>query len=353
MAIDTAKVNERTDRMCGRITGYNTLVGSWTRDVLRPIAHAFEEEKAYYEDEMGQRFVRTATGDKLDVAVAAENGPERTQAKKAAEQVTITGQNGSLITTGMKVKSDTVSYVVMEDKTIVNSSTKVLVECSEAGIIGNCSADSINKFGESYAGLTSVTNEAEFTTGAEKEEDESYRARALEEIRKPAGSWNKYAFENKAKEVEGIDLALCIPPVTAEDKGSIRLIMTDSSFTQLQQAKLDEAKTHILDEILSDITINTETIVERTVDIIIDAERHPDFDIVGAEAEVKENIDGYFDYLVFKTTSLLYHNMSDLLKDFTNSIYKLSDLKIDGDRVNLVLNENQRLKRGTVTFNWI
>jgi uncharacterized phage protein gp47/JayE len=352
MAVDTDEVNSRADTMCGRIEGYSTITGSWTRDVLRSIAYAFEEENDYYDEEVSQRFIYDATGDNLDTAVAAEIGPEREAATAASGQVKITGQNGSSITTGMIVKSDTASYTVTEDATIVNSSTSVTVECTETGTIGNCTADSITEFGATYDGLVAVTNESDFETGAEEEDDETYRARALEEIQEPAGSWNKYEFQNYAKEVDGVDMALCIPPETELEKGSIRLILTDSDYSSLDQTTLDAVETYIEEEIMSDITINTETLVEKTVDIVIEAERHPDFDTTGAETEITTNIEGYFDYLIFKSTTLYYHSMSDLLKDYTESIYKLIDLQIAADRINITMDENEKLTIGTLTINW-
>ena len=205
------RINKKVNDMAEMIS-YNTSTGSFARDIITSVAIEMVKEEDDYSEQLDKRLIDTATGTDLDIS-CADKALDRLQATKSTGQVKITGVNGSLIKKGYIVinSSTATEYEILEEKTIENISTTVKIQCTKAGTVGNCEVGQINKFGEEYTGLSKVENLENITNGTDIETDDNFRKRALDYIRKPRMSWNKYVFEDKAKEVKGVEHSHCIP----------------------------------------------------------------------------------------------------------------------------------------------
>lgn len=340
-------VNEITERMCGDIT-YNTSVGSFARDILRSVAIEMASETEDFDNQLNTRLIDTATGVNLEIC-GNDKGKIIIEATYAVGTVKMTGINGTVIPEGILLINNTnnVIYQTIEEKEITNVSTTVMVIATAAGKIGNCSAGQINTFKEIYQGLTAVTNETEITGAIDKETDDEYRSRLLNYIQNPQISWNKYVFEEEAKVIKEIDKSKCIPI----GGGEVKLIITQKDSV----IATDEVKTkvynYIDNKILSDINLIVDSVEIFDIQLSIEAVINQDYNNENSKDELTEALNKFFFNKVFETKILYFDIANQILN--CKSIDKLSDLKINGIKDDLLLNENQLAVIKTMTIGGI
>lgn len=345
--MNEALVNEITERMCSDVT-YNTSVGSFARDILRSVAIEMASETEDFDNQLNTRLIDTATGVNLEIC-GNDKGKSIIEATYAVGNVKITGINGTIIPKGILLINNTnnIIYETIEDKEITNVSTTVMVIATTAGKIGNCSAGQINTFKEIYPGLTAVTNETEITGAIDKETDDEYRDRLLNYIQKPQISWNKYVFEEEAKVIKEIDKSKCIPI----GGGEVKLIVTQKNSV----IATDEVKTkvynYINNKILSDINLVVDSVEIFDIQLSIEAVINQDYNNENSKDELTEALNKFFFNKVFETRILYFDIANQILN--CKSIDKLSDLKINGIKDDLLLSENQLAVIKTITIGGI
>lgn len=340
-------VNEITDRLCEPIT-YNTSSGSFARDICRSIAIELALEDADYEKQLNTRFIDTATGTDLEIC-GNDKGKSIIEATYAVGTVKITGINGTLIKKGTLLINNTndITYETIEEKTITNVSTTVMVISRTPGKIGNCPAGQINSFKEIYPGLTAVTNESEISGAIDKETEEEYRARLLNYIKNPRISWNKYVFEDEAKTINEVDKTKCIPI----GAGQVKLIITQKDTIIATDEVKTKVHNYINNKILSDIDLIVESVAVFEIDLSIEAEINQDYNTQNAIDEIKTALNAYFFANLFETR-LLYFNIANTILN-CKSIDKLSDLKINNIKDDLILTEDKLATIKTITIGGI
>ena len=328
-------VNEITDRLCEEIT-YNTSSGSFARDICRSIAIELALENADYENQLNTRLVDTATGVDLEIC-GNDKGKNIIEATYAVGTVKITGINGTIIKKGTLLINNTndVIYETIEEKSITNVSTTVMVISKTPGKIGNCSAGQINAFKEIYPGLTAVTNDTEISGAIDRETDDEYRKRLIDYIRKPRISWNKYVFEEEAKVIKEVDRAKCLPL----GSGNVKLIITEKNTPIATDEVKQKVHNYINNKILSDINLAVESVSIFDINLSIEAEINQDYNIENAKDEIKEALNSYFFINLFETR-LLYFDIANTILN-CRSIDKLSDLKINNIKDDLILTEDK------------
>lgn len=327
---------------------YNTSKGSFARDIISSVAIEMVKEEDDYEQKLNIRLIDTATGEDLDIA-GADKALIRREAIKSSGEVKITGVNGSIIKKGYIVinSSNAVEYEVLEEKTIENISTIVKVQCTKAGKIGNCEVGQINKFGEEYTGLSKVENLKNITNGKDRESDEEFRTRALDYIQKPRISWNKYVFQDKAKEVEGVEHAHCIP--RANGAGTCKLIITEKNTETVSEELKEKVKNYIDLEIISDINLTVEGVEINRVNIVINGIISSDFNTEAAKVRLTETINDFFFKNLFKK-KIYYFDIVEVIQH-AGCITKIGDVTINGNRNDIELNENKLCKVNNITIN--
>lgn len=160
----------------------------------------------------------------------------RRAATAASGDLTITGvpntviPAGALFSTAAVNDEPSVDYKTLETVTIPESrSVTVAIQCTQTGIIGNTSIDTIVLVSGRSTGITAVTNETAITGGTETEDDESLRAR-IDAYDKALG--NSFTgcvsdYERWALEVDGVGGVSVIP--AQDDSGLVTLIITDTN----------------------------------------------------------------------------------------------------------------------------
>ena len=340
------RINKKIEDMIEMIS-YNTSKGSFARDIITSCAIEMVKEEDDYGNQLNIRLLDSATGTDLDIA-GADKALTRREAIKATGNVKITGVNGSLIKKGYIVinSSTATEYEILEEKTIENISTIVKIQCRKSGKIGNCEVGQINKFGEEYTGLSRVENLENITNGKDTETDDEFRTRALDYIRKPRISWNKYVFEDKAKEVEGVEHTHCIP--RNNGKGTAKIIITQKNSETVSEELKEKVKNYIDLEIISDINITVEGVEINKLDIVITGTISSDFNEEAAKTKLQEVLNNFFFENLFKK-KIYYFDIVEVIQH-SGCITKIGDVTVGGSKNDIVLNENKLCKVNNITL---
>ena len=319
--------------------GYGSSEGSYTRDiVINPISIELDGLSEKLNETIDRRFSGTATGQELDVIVA-DDGIYRNQATKATGIAKITGINGSLIKKGYLLsRNDGITYVVLEDKEISNLETTINIVCSSTGIIGNCGIGEINKFVESYSGLTGVTNEFEIVDGQDIELDQNLLNRRNDRISHPATSWNQWWYRDEALKVKGVGASHCVP--RHNGAGTVKVIITNENIEPTTTKLVTEVKKIIDDQFINDIQLSIETIAYKDINLVIDATLNSDFDVTSAKNKIAKELKGYYKAALFKTDKIYYSYIQEVLTH-SAALYNVKDLKVNNLKENIDISHSQ------------
>lgn len=147
-------------------------------------------------------FLALAWGEYLDLH-AASYSDERVGSSAAVGEVTFTGDNGTLIGTGVRVSPvqtdpeiDPPTFETTTGGSIAGGTLTLEVRALEDGIEGNVAAGTVTQLRTGVEGVDTVTNAVAFSQGADIETDESLKSR-LRMLFKGKGSatWADYARE--------------------------------------------------------------------------------------------------------------------------------------------------------------
>ena len=341
------RINKKVNDMAGMIS-YNTSTGSFARDIITSVAIEMVKEEDDYSEQLDKRLIDTATGTDLDIS-CADKALDRLQATKSTGQVKITGVNGSVIKKGYIVinSSTAIEYEVLEEKTIEKISATVKIQCLTAGTVGNCEVGQINKFAEEYAGLSKVENLENITNGTDIETDDNFRKRALDYIRKPRMSWNQYVFEDKAKEVQGVEHSHCIPRWNGA--GTVKLVITEQGKEKVSSELKEKVKNYIDLEVISDINLTVEGVEINRVDVVIKKKISSDFNEEAAKTTLTNKLNDFFFENLF-VEKIYYFDIVETIQH-AGCITKIGDITVAGNRSDIELNETKLCKIDSITIN--
>ncbi|OLS02233.1 baseplate J/gp47 family protein [Tissierella creatinophila] len=238
-------MNEIHERILNNIDNkYDKTKGSFFYDATAPVSIELENQNNKIK-EVGNKFdVENLSGIELEKYINQRTGISRKQATYAATIATITGQEGSLISKGDLVSSDTVNFIIQENKTIgLSGQVNVLLECELPGSVGNVPQGSIKYFPISIPGLTSVINNNSVTNGFNAESDENLLSRYYETIRTPSTSGNKYHYMNWAKEIVGVGDARVFSLWAGDN--TVKVVITDSNKQTASEELVLEVQNYI------------------------------------------------------------------------------------------------------------
>ena len=341
------RINKKVNDMAGMIS-YNTSTGSFARDIITSVAIEMVKEEDDYSEQLDKRLIDTATGTDLDIS-CADKALDRLQATKSTGQVKITGVNGSVIKKGYIVinSSTAIEYEVLEEKTIEKISATVKIQCLTAGTVGNCEVGQINKFAEEYAGLSKVENLENITNGTDIETDDNFRKRALDYIRKPRMSWNQYVFEDKAKEVKGVEHSHCIPRWNGA--GTVKVVITEQGKEEVSFELKEKVKNYIDLEVISDINLTVEGVEINRVDVVIKGTISSDFNEEAAKTTLTNKLNDFFFENLF-VEKIYYFDIVEIIQH-ASCISKIGDITVAGNRNDIELNETKLCKIDSITIN--
>lgn len=227
--------------------------GSHTWNFTRPTALVVAELCEFILPEVIKLiFPEWSYGEFMD-AHAKVRGMSRRAAVAATGTLIITGAPttiipaGSMFSTASINEEPSVDYLTMEEVTIQESGVvEVDIQCSQTGIVGNTTPNTIVFVGNKITGVTSVTNPEEVTGGTEEESDDSLIERIVEYDRTQGESFvgNPQDYKRWATSVPGVGNAIIIP--AQDDSGLVTIIITDANGSPATESLCEEVYNYIM-----------------------------------------------------------------------------------------------------------
>lgn len=318
--------------------------GTFTGDALA--ANSVEFEKAYAEISLAieAMFAQTSWGDYLTMR-AAEFGIDRRPAVKAVGTVTVTGtgtiSKGSLFstTTGVQFAATTA--------TAVNGSADVPIEAVEPGTSGNVEVGTITRMPISIAGINSVRNAAETTTGYDQESDSALLSRLLYHVRNPHTSGNVADYIEWATAVSGVGAAQVVP--LWNGNGTVKVVITDSNGDMPTEKLINDVAKYIETQrpIGATVTVSAPTILAVTMSVRV---KPSETYLTTYKDKIKDAVNTYLKTTAFPNRYISVAEIGDAMQA-TNAITDYDSLKLNGGIQNISLNVSQmpRLSKIEVT----
>ena len=210
--------------------------GSHTWNFTRPTALVVAELCEFVLPEVIKLiFPEWSYGQFVD-AHAQTRGMVRKAATAATGTLLITGAAGtvipvgSLFSTASVNEEPSVSYRTTEEAVIpAEGEVEVPIQCTQTGIVGNTTPDTILFVGNKITGITAVTNPEEVTAGTETESDEALIDRIVQYDWTQGESFvgNVADYKRWAESVDGVGAAVIIP--ANDDTGLVTIILIDAN----------------------------------------------------------------------------------------------------------------------------
>lgn len=296
-----------------------------------------QEEIEYVE---GLIDVENLFDDELTRFVYQRTGVNRKLATKSTTTVVISGSSGATINIGDLVGTDSLNFVVLENKVVGESGlVSVLVESAEYGDIGNVPANSINRFPVSISGLVNVYNPEPLTNGYEAETDDELRQRYYDKLQRPGKAGNKYHYEEWAKEVVGVGDVRVVPrfngPLT------MKVVIIDANKQPASAELVTDVIEHITDEMpfgVEELVVLSATPVP--INITVDLTLASGYTEPLVIEKIKSNISNYLKEIAFKTTFVSYAKIGSEIID-SEGVLDYSNLVINGSTANISIGNEE------------
>ena len=257
----------------GNISDIDKKEGSFTNNMVSPIAVEFAKTYIEFEHILNLLFVTDAYGEYLDKR-ASEFGIYRKTGTKAKGVIRIYGQEDIVIPRNSILTTNTgLKFLVIRQDYIKNDYIDISVEASEIGELYNIEANEIWSTsisdGENIIEVNKVENNSKFSGGIEIENDDQLRARILEQARNPATSGNEQDYINWCKEVDGVFNVTVRPRWNGPN--TVKLIISDEEKQPLPQSVVDECNDYIqsIRPIGADVTVINPKIFDIDINITI------------------------------------------------------------------------------------
>lgn len=325
-------------------TEASKIEGSFAMDNINSVSKELARITATEVDTIPDEIMLdTATGHMLDIK-ALEYGMVRNRETKAKGQVKITGSTGVIIykDTELLSKGD-VPYKTLFDVIVGASGVGCVdIECEHYGLIGNAEKESITAFKNSITGVESVVNVEKVTGGTEDEEDEHFRDRIFEKIRKPISSGNKNHYIYWAKEVSGIREAKVVPLFNGN--GTIKIIILSSDYDEVSGLILENVREYIENNRPIGASVTVESAVSKDISLDITLQKEENISVESIKTDLTNKINAYIKTITFdETKPLSYFKIGDLAFN-AEGILDILDYTLNGSRDSIQANFNQFLK---------
>ena len=196
---------------------------------------------------------------------AAQVGMTRTPGEEATVEVTFTGTDGTYIAveTALYAPESGLQFLTTDGVTISGGVAKVIAVAAEPGADYNLPAGSITAMYVNVAGVSSVTNEAAATGGADVESDADFFARYHLRRTLPITSGNKNHYITWATEVTGVSYANCIP--LWNGNGTVKVIIGGADRGPVDETIRQECYDHIEAERPIGATVTVVSVARREI----------------------------------------------------------------------------------------
>lgn len=336
--------------------------GSYMYDALEPTNIEFSIAYFMLRNIILLAFPQYSFGEYLTLA-AASKGVYRNQARYATGVLNIEAEYGTIIPEGAKFSNSIPEgsdiepkyYSVTKSVVISEQISEVQIKADLAGTQGNAKQNEINLNIQDIQGILSVTNPIPITNGIDEESDESLLERLLERVRNPTSSGNKKDYVIWAKEVSGVQDAVCIP--LWNGPGTVKVIIVGEQGMPIPEL-INEVKEYLDPKdhegegegkapIGAVVTVTTVETIQVKIDV---------YNIEIAEQyelkEVKENIEEAIRQYILKINiggKVRIRDVEDSIKH-VDGIIDFGKVLLNGESINIDIEANLKASFGGVTF---
>ncbi|MDR6553846.1 baseplate J/gp47 family protein [Paenibacillus qinlingensis] len=336
--------------------------GSYIWDALAPASIELALAALQSQEVLRRGFAGTTFGPYLDLR-CAERGITRKDAIKAVGQVKFTGASGTVVPQGSRVGTlaDNIhgtSSVMFEtlDAVVVDNSGYVMVSVSavDGGTKGNVPSGAISLLVTPIVGITSVTNPAQMTSGADVEKDDSLLNRYYAKVRSPGTSGNKADYLNWALDVAGVGAAQVLP--LWQGPGTVKVVIIGTDKRSVPSSIVTAVQQYIYPAppLVGKAPIGAVVTVEAAAEVAIGIQADLTLNGTRTLAQVKndftEAVRAYLYELAFSNDpAVRYVRIGSLLLD-TPGVQDYVNLLMNGGSSNIAINVGQVAVVGTVSL---
>lgn len=324
--------------------------GSFTRTILSVVSNELEQAYQNLDDAIDVFFLTDATEDYLDDK-ALEFGIVRKSGVKAKGIARFSGTNGTNVPIGTLIETlSGLKYVTLKAGAISGGYVDIDIEALVEGTLYNVPSGTITVMSQQIVGVTSVTNQAPVSGGAERETDEELRARALFKAQNPITSGNANHYKAWAMEVAGIGDSKVYP--VWNGAGTVKVVVISSDKTGVIGSKVTEVANYIESQRPIGATVTVVSATEKLVNVTVSIQRDSNI----AQATVQSNVEGilrgYLKDIAFKKNFSSYAIMGSLLLE-AEGVLDYSNLLLNGASSNVTIADTEVAVLGTVTITWL
>ena len=254
----------------------------------------------------------------------------------------------------MLVASNNCTYTIAESKIVAYKETgtvgysDVNVVANIAGIIGNCGIGEINKFSESYVGLEKVENLNIISDGTDEENDAELRERRRKILSVPSVNYNtnmiKEMILNKFKNVKKLRV---IPRWNG--KGTAKIIGIGEAGLKLKDEELNNIKTYLDNEIITDAEFTVKTIKEKSISLTFEAILNKEYNEQSAIELTKSTLNQVFLDKLFEENRIYYAEVIDKLLEI-KAFKKISNIDINNTKEDIILEDEDLISVLNITL---
>lgn len=290
----------------------------------------------------------TAAGKYLD-RKAKDYNETRNPAKASVGTLVFAGEAGTAIPIGTEAV-----YGIMAFKTTAaaqigtDGSCEVGATCKSEGAVGNVAANTITALypGLTIDGVKSVTNPASFSGGVNAENDDPFRNRIFDKIRRPITSGNRNHFIYWAKQVPGVGGAKCLGAEVC-GPGKVKVIALSDQYIAPDDVILQNVKNHIEDERATGADVTVVAAIPKGISVAVTVLVASGYSI----ADIRQNIQAaLMEYInsVNREDFSTPPARKDENRESTISYYRIGDLIFGVDGVADIL--SYTLDGGTISL---
>ena len=332
----------------------NRIEGSFAADNAQAVGKEISRYYIYVDWLQRMHYVETAIGTYLD-RKAIEAGVFRKEPVRSTGAATFSGSVGAVIPIGLIVRSDTQTYLTMQDGVIgADGTATVDVEAVNPGALGNIPVGAI-KGSEPVDGVDSVANAEPIGGGTDREDDETLRDRALLKMRYPGTSGNKYHYIHWALEVDGVGQVKVFP--LWDGPGTVKVSVLDAN----QRAATAELIANVTEHIDGDggpdggalapigATLTVSTATEQAVNVTAAIQLMDGYEVSGIEEALKVVLQNYLTNLAYVGHRLTVARVIDMLMEI-EGVHDINSLQLNGSGDAVIAGEEEILTLGSVVI---
>lgn len=216
--------------------------------------------------------------------------------------------------------------------------------CETAGTVGNTMTEQLLPI-KSISGLKSINFTKIVEEGTDDEDTETFRARYLAYIQRPASSGNVNDYYNWAMSVDGVGAVKITPLVNGN--GTVGVCIANAEMNAAGATLCQQVYDYIETVRPVGATVIVSSATEKAVNVTANVSLNSGYTLADASTALTTALDEYLQNHAFNSAYVSYAQIGNLLIDL-DAVADYADLKINEAASNLALDASEVAVVGTV-----